>query len=315
MRAVNRVKPPETSHASPPWVRMVRTSSRPPGVNVMRSAMILSTIDSSRPLSRETRSRRAGSKAISPRMARSVMPETFSFRPDEISKFVDAFLPDHGRIHVGDQKLLAPVRRGLDHDIDRGRLPSAARRTPNTACAIAGQDVGFSPAENVGSNAFCQPDRRFSPSSACAATASNALLPVPGFAGVGDQGGDVMGHGRGSRRISAGGFSAVLIAGPTASGKSALALGSLPKALESEWCQRRFHAGLRGLSVLSARPSTGGDRRTVPHHLYGFVAMRARSYSVGDYLRDVAAGAGRGIARRGKNARWLWAARGSISAR
>ena len=38
---------------------------------------------------------------------------------DEVSEFVDALLPDHGRIHVGDQQFLAPARRRLNDDVDR----------------------------------------------------------------------------------------------------------------------------------------------------------------------------------------------------
>lgn len=77
----------------------------------------------------------------------------------------------------------------------------------------------------------------------------------------------------------------VLIAGPTASGKSALALsvarvqGGLivnADALQVWSCWR----------VLTARPSPE-DEAQAPHALYGHVAPD-RSYSVGDWLRDVA---------------------------
>ena len=93
-------------------LRMVRTRVRPPGVSVMRSAITLSTAATGRPLSRATRSRSAGSNAISPRIARSVMAATCGLEPGEIGQFVDAFLPDHGGIHVGDKSFLrrGPVR-------------------------------------------------------------------------------------------------------------------------------------------------------------------------------------------------------------
>lgn len=77
----------------------------------------------------------------------------------------------------------------------------------------------------------------------------------------------------------------LLIAGPTASGKSALALavaqaqGGLivnADALQIWSCWR----------VLTARP-TSADEATAPHALYGHVSP-ARSYSVGDWLMDVA---------------------------
>nr|WP_237168404.1 tRNA (adenosine(37)-N6)-dimethylallyltransferase MiaA [Paracoccus shandongensis] len=77
----------------------------------------------------------------------------------------------------------------------------------------------------------------------------------------------------------------LLIAGPTASGKSALALtvareqGGLvvnADALQIWSCWR----------VLTARP-TPGDEAATPHALYGHVAPGV-TYSVGDWLRDVA---------------------------
>ncbi|MDO5646849.1 tRNA (adenosine(37)-N6)-dimethylallyltransferase MiaA [Paracoccus sp. (in: a-proteobacteria)] len=78
----------------------------------------------------------------------------------------------------------------------------------------------------------------------------------------------------------------LLIAGPTASGKSSLALavaqaqGGLivnADALQVWSCWR----------VLTARPSVA-DEAAAPHALYGHVAPGA-SYSVGDWLRQVAA--------------------------
>lgn len=78
---------------------------------------------------------------------------------------------------------------------------------------------------------------------------------------------------------------ATLIAGPTASGKSALALavaescGGLVVNADS----MQVYAGLR---VLSARPGVEEEAR-VPHHLYGFVPA-GEEYSVGRYVRDIA---------------------------
>ena len=40
-------------------------------------------------------------------------------QPDEIGEFVDAFLADHGGIHVGEKKLLAPEADWLHDDVDR----------------------------------------------------------------------------------------------------------------------------------------------------------------------------------------------------
>jgi tRNA dimethylallyltransferase len=77
----------------------------------------------------------------------------------------------------------------------------------------------------------------------------------------------------------------VLIAGPTASGKSALAMELAARdgrlvvnadALQVYGCWR----------ILSARPSAE-DERAVPHVLYGHIG-RDQDYSVGHWLREVA---------------------------
>ena len=81
MRSVKRVKPPDTMQVWAPLARMVAISVRAPGVSVMRSRRTSSITDTDRPSSSATRSRNAGSKAISPRMARSVMAATWALRP------------------------------------------------------------------------------------------------------------------------------------------------------------------------------------------------------------------------------------------
>ncbi len=77
----------------------------------------------------------------------------------------------------------------------------------------------------------------------------------------------------------------VLIAGPTASGKSALAL-----AIAEKWDGIVINADALQVydcwQVLTARPDPGELARA-PHALYGHVG-RQRAYSVGAWLRDVA---------------------------
>ena len=99
---------------------MVPISARAPAISVMRLAITSSTTETGRPFSSATRSRRAGSNAISPRMARSVIADTCVLQADQIGQFVDAFLTDHGGIHVGDQQLLAAMRERLDREVERG---------------------------------------------------------------------------------------------------------------------------------------------------------------------------------------------------
>jgi tRNA dimethylallyltransferase len=79
---------------------------------------------------------------------------------------------------------------------------------------------------------------------------------------------------------------AILIAGPTASGKSALAMALAQKCngviVNADSIQ--VYCDLR---ILTARP-TAEDERRVPHRLYGHVDA-AINYSTGQWLRDVGA--------------------------
>ena len=87
-----------------------------------------------------------------------------------------------------------------------------------------------------------------------------------------------------------------LIAGPTASGKSALAL-SIAEAEGGEVVNADSMQIYRDLRVLTARPSAADEAR-VPHHLYG-VADAADGWSVGRWLSAATAVLGE-IAARGR---------------
>jgi len=76
---------------------------------------------------------------------------------------------------------------------------------------------------------------------------------------------------------------AVLIAGPTASGKSALAI-DLADRLGGVIVNADSMQVYRDLRVLTARPTPAEEAR-VPHRLYGFVPA-AENYSVGRWLLD-----------------------------
>ena len=78
---------------------------------------------------------------------------------------------------------------------------------------------------------------------------------------------------------------AVLIAGPTASGKSALAL-SLAERLGGTVINADSMQGYRDLRVLTARP-TAEEERSIPHLLYGHVDA-AENYSTGRWVADAA---------------------------
>jgi tRNA dimethylallyltransferase len=82
------------------------------------------------------------------------------------------------------------------------------------------------------------------------------------------------------------GLEAILIAGPTASGKSALALALAERigGLVINADSMQVYAELR---ILTARPSAGDEARA-PHRLYGHVPLEA-GYSVGRWLEDARA--------------------------
>ncbi|MEQ1770657.1 MAG: tRNA (adenosine(37)-N6)-dimethylallyltransferase MiaA [Devosia sp.] len=79
-----------------------------------------------------------------------------------------------------------------------------------------------------------------------------------------------------------GGKSAVLIAGPTASGKSALAL-AIARERGASIVNTDALQVYDGLRLLTARPG-GADLALVPHRLYGWVSPDRR-FSTGDWVR------------------------------
>ena len=78
---------------------------------------------------------------------------------------------------------------------------------------------------------------------------------------------------------------AILIAGPTASGKSGLAL-RLAEEVGGTVINADSMQVYRELRILTARPTPTEEARC-PHALYGFVAG-AEAYSVGRYAGDAA---------------------------
>ncbi|MBK0400181.1 tRNA (adenosine(37)-N6)-dimethylallyltransferase MiaA [Limibaculum sp. M0105] len=77
----------------------------------------------------------------------------------------------------------------------------------------------------------------------------------------------------------------ILIAGPTASGKSALAL-ALADALGGVVINADSQQVYGGWRILTARPSAADEARA-PHRLYGHVPL-GTAYSTGQWLRDLA---------------------------
>jgi len=81
------------------------------------------------------------------------------------------------------------------------------------------------------------------------------------------------------------GREAVLIAGPTASGKSALAL-ALAQAVGGVVINADSMQVYRDLRILTARPTSEEEAR-VPHRLYGHVDA-AVNFSAGAWVADAA---------------------------
>src|SRR5690242_5633286 len=155
-----------------------------------------------------------------------------------------------------------------------GRSPRAARRRLSTALASSLPVKGMSTATSLNSHS-ARPGE-----GSTASAPSTTVESSAGLAGL-----QMRVATRDMQAVSAGLNKAVLIAGPTASGKSALALDLARK-----------HGGMvinadsmqvyRDLRVLTARP-TPEDEALAPHRLYGSVDASV-NFSAGSFVADAA---------------------------
>ena len=74
----------------------------------------------------------------------------------------------------------------------------------------------------------------------------------------------------------------VLISGPTASGKSKLAI-NLAKKINGEIINADSMQVYKQLNILTARPNKN-DLKQIRHHLYGFINVR-KNFSTGEWLK------------------------------
>ena len=74
----------------------------------------------------------------------------------------------------------------------------------------------------------------------------------------------------------------ILIAGPTASGKSKIAI-NLAKKINGEIVNADSMQVYKQLKILTARPSKK-DQKTIKHHLFGIIDVRKR-FSTGQWLK------------------------------
>ncbi len=75
----------------------------------------------------------------------------------------------------------------------------------------------------------------------------------------------------------------ILIAGPTASGKSKLAI-SLAKKLDGEIINADSMQMFKEFNILSSRPDSN-DTKKIKHHLYGVISVK-KYFSAGDWLKE-----------------------------
>ncbi len=218
-------------------------------------------------------------------------------QPDELGQFVEHLILDDCRFEVGDEHPLASASRELNEHIDRG----AADRPPGSALGGCGVTVSQ---REVAGLAWRQPiggagQRQFRRQSI------HHAGQAPSSARPGDQGYDkahsaisINAHGRRSEqpadRPSPGnpleGAPVIIIAGPTASGKSALALG-LAAAFGGTIINADSQQIYRDLPILSAQPNAAA-MAAAPHRLYGILDAAERG-SVGQWrelaLAEIAA--------------------------
>src|SRR5690606_5098722 len=197
----------------------------------------------------------------------------FGFQPGEIGKLVNALDGDHGAVHIGEEQLLAAAFRLL-HAIVNARWQR--RRLNRRFCRVKGEAaereinsvIVFQPVGAVNRSTRVGKDAagRFGKIAQCRAGCM-----------IGDEGENrilyhcsrqqsLMDNNMTAERRQAG---TILLAGPTASGKSALAI-AIAEEFDGVIINADSMQIYSGLRVLTARPSADEEAR-VPHRLYGIL--------------------------------------------
>jgi tRNA dimethylallyltransferase len=216
--------------------------------------------------------------------------------PKAFGELVEHLVLNNRRLQIGDEELFASSHGRLNENIDRSAFDQGARRHLGAPRAsrveeeitglTRGQPVGLGPDPQV---------RRDRPGEAWQARPA---------ASSGDQGEDHP-HKKASysrqrsrhkpAHATGDAASVLLIAGPTASGKSALAL-ELADAFGGTVINADSQQIYRDLRILTARPDATAEARA-PHRLYGFLDAAERG-SVADWralaLGEIAAATGAG---------------------
>src|SRR5215216_3683642 len=257
---------------------MVMTSSRPPGVGVMRFASTSSTTLTGRSFSSATRSRSAGSNSISPRIARSVIPATCAFSPAKSASSSMHSWPIMVESMSARKSFLRLKATGCT-TMSIGRSPRAACRRVSIALMSSGLltslSKGMSTATSSNSHCAVPGEGR------TASAPSTMVVSSAGLAGL-----QIRVATRDMQANSLSLSKAVLIAGPTASGKSALAL-ELAQKTGGVVINTDSMQVYRDLRIITARP-TPEEEALVPHRLYGHVDA-AVNFSAGAWIVDASA--------------------------
>src|SRR5688572_4194059 len=262
---------------------MVATNALAPGVIVIRSARSLAATSGEMPLSSPTRCLSDGSNSISPRIVRSVIAATSVPRPISAAR-----MSMHScSIRV---ESMSATRSRLRRDCSGTTLTSIgpSRSSDRTPARMPGS--GPSKGMSQASSGESQTGDAARPPLLSSARRARSTWPSVSRAFIGA----TMSDRTWAMEISldrVGEARAVLIAGATASGKSAAGLRLAEAAAgqgRSAWIinadSMQVYDALR---ILTARPGAAEEARA-PHRLYGHVPAETR-YSVGAWLTDVAA--------------------------
>ena len=279
---------------SPAWSRPARA---PPGVSVMRSRMTSSTTRNRQSLEqRDALAQRRLERDLAAHRALGDRRH-MGLQADIIRELVDAFLPDHGGIHVGDEQPLAPAAERLHDDIER-RPCSAARNRSAIALSSAPLGVKGMSTAMPGSRTRTSWRRRKH-----ADRERDRGIVERGLRRIGDESGDVSHRDTGKGRCLSQGR-------PRAASRRWRS--RLPKQIGGTIVNADSMQVYRDLRIITARPTPAEEAR-VPHRLYGHVDA-AENYSVGRWLARCRGRCSTTSARPGACRSWP-AVPGSISRR
>lgn len=212
--------------------------------------------------------------------------------------FIKGLVGDDGRIHIGHQHLLAALAVGLDDDING---PALHRQPCGREGILPGGAVKRQFAGNIRTKPAGRPDIRAQGIEPLAHRVDEALVQFR-HRRTGNQGQDMFHEminkallqAYKGRQTARQGIEeemttpihrrppVIVVAGPTASGKSALAL-DLAKTFTGTVINADSMQVYKELRIVTARPSADDEARA-PHRLYGVVSAQ-ENFSVGRWLQ------------------------------